>query len=235
MIDHLFNRDDAEQCRALLSLMPKHGVYYDYGVSHPMLVMAKRPAIYNTFLSPHENTTRHLRETFRPNWGRNQRKNDGEFYFEIGDALHDIASRDFSSPSGTLVLLAPQIFTPDAVTASRSVYEEWYADLHRAIQNLCNGLAMVMVVSEAAAPFADMFSDWKKSLLPHRNTPYQVCWHNFDAPVLVHDDRFLALSSFSRESHNTHAHWAKKLAAMPLRERRIVASALYQLHPNFYG
>lgn len=209
----------------IINQQPPHGFYVEAFVGSGAVLRMKEPANHNIAIDCDRGLVRDLPSLFSA---------IPAVHVICGDAVEWL--KKFKYGRDALVYCDPP-YLQETRRSKQAIYRhefntvEQHRDLLKVLLRLkCN----VMLSGYRSSLYDAMLPEWRRTEKPVtlRNgiKAVECLWMNYPEPVALHDYRYLGNNFRERERLKRIKHnWKKRLLAMPLLERRALASMLAEL------
>jgi DNA adenine methylase len=214
----------------LINLMPPHTTYIEPFLGSGAVMRHKRAAVVNIGLDLDPDAIRLATA------GGIVKSGDGSsLEIHRGDGIEFL--ENWTAAPSDLVYCDPPYIMGTRRGGALYRYEMTDAD-HRRLLTIINRLrCMVMISGYYSELYARRLAKWNsiqyQAMTRGGRLATEWVWFNFPAPVALHDYRFLGQGFRERERiTRKKKRWAKRLAAMPMLERRAMLAAIQEAWPT---
>lgn len=232
----------------IINLMPPHRIYVEPFAGSAAILRLKRPAALNIAIDldptaianlyqalPHQHSNQTTTSTARiAQHGPGpvihpHGLNLPLFRLWEGDAFHYLSAQHFTPD--TLIYCDPP-YHPDTRTRAHIYAHELSPRDHEHLLRILTALPCMVVLS--AYPnlwYSETLKGWGcvefQAMTRAGHTHAECLWHNYPAPTLLHDTRFLGATYREREKlRRQQKRWYNRLLAMDLTQRQALMRAL---------
>lgn len=210
---------------AIIAQMPPHSKYIELFAGHAAVFRRKRLATINWLIDSDSSVTDWLSENI----------DDGSVNIVTHDALTWLDRYCMNAGKNTLIYADPPYL---GETRSRLFYQHEF-DTHVQHEELLFRLracrCLVMVSGYDSKLYSKLLLDWRRvdiAAMTRGGKRTECLWCNFPEPARLHDPRFAGGNFRERERiKRKRERWRRRFAAMPVRERQVIAEALWTSDP----